>query len=205
MASSEIAPKQRGSRLATLLTLGSCLLAVTATLGLTVLSMRIARLHDELATARKHADRRIDEASARLARLTLRLAETEKQTTLLVEAARPRSISKAQETDIVRQLAGITGQTVEVEALGTSQEARAFAEQSAQTLQAAGMASHTSLVIGPAVQGGLSVMCDAKAAPGIAKKIQSAFSGVGIPMSRVADSHLAGDTCLIVVGSKPSL
>jgi len=211
MESSKIAPNQTGSRLTALLSLGSALLAVFAAVGLVVLATRMARLDDELATAGKHADQRIAEANAKaeaakaeLARLTQRVAETERQATLLTEAARPRSISKAQETVIVRKLAGLTRQTVEVQALGTSHEASAFAEEISRTLRAASFAADTSLVIGPSLQG-LAVMCDPKAASGVAKRIQSAFSSAGIPMDTLADASPAKTTCLIIVGSKASL
>ena len=201
MADSEIAPNQRRSELATIVSVIGCLLAAIAVIGLVVMATTVARLNDELAS---HG-RQLEATKSELARLTFRLAQTEKQATFLTEAARPRSISPAQEAAIARLLTAFAGQNVEVEALGPNYETATFAEQVTATLRAAGIAAHTSRVIGPSELGIAVMVRNAKAPPAVARGIQSAFSSAGIKMDFSVDPGLDSGTCIIVVGAKPTL
>jgi hypothetical protein len=206
----EIAPNQKGIRILKILSLVSFLLAIVAVSGVVLLSTRIARLSDELAQSRKASDKKIvdadakaEAATAELARLGTRLYATEKQATQLSEAALQRSISPAQKARIVPLLAAFAGKSLEVQALGPSQETGVYAGQVAATLEAAGIKAHAAMVVGPSGVGLAVLVRDAKAPPSLAKGLQEAFGAAGINVEIQGVAAAPPDTCILVVGSKP--
>lgn len=205
----DVPPTSKRFTLADALKMASWLLALAAICATFVMTARMIRLEKEFAAYQRHADERIVKANAaaeaaktETARMTVRLGEVERQAALLLGAARPRSISKTQQTAIIPLLRRFAGQTVNVHALDVSYETSDFAEQVAATLRAAGIESETGIELGMPGQGLAVRVRDSASVPALAAAIRSAFRFAGIPMDLVADPSVSAGTCEVVVGAK---